>query len=58
MDVYHVRNFLDCIRSRERPNGDVEIGYRAVRSSHLGNIAYREDRKIRFQPDTQRVLRS
>jgi len=26
----HVRNFLDCIKSRQRPNADMEIGYNSA----------------------------
>ena len=35
----HMRNFLDCVRTRKRPNADVEIGQRSVTVAHLGNIA-------------------
>jgi len=44
----HVRNFLDCVRSRQRPNADVEIGHLSTRLCHLGNIAHRLGRKLRF----------
>ena len=42
----HVRNFLDCVKSRNRPNGDVLVGHRSALASHLGNIAYLERRRI------------
>src|SRR5204863_185744 len=42
----HTRNFVDCVRSRQRPVGDVEIGHRSSILPHLGNIAYRIGRKI------------
>ena len=42
----HVRNFLDCVKSRKRPNGDVLVGHRSALASHLGNIAYLERRRI------------
>jgi len=35
----HVRNFLDCVKSRKRPNADVEEGHRSTIFSHLANIA-------------------
>jgi len=35
----HMRDFLDCVRSRRRPRADVEIGHRSVTVAHLGNIA-------------------
>ncbi|MCL5099254.1 MAG: Gfo/Idh/MocA family oxidoreductase [Candidatus Omnitrophica bacterium] len=41
MDLQHKRNFLDCVRSRRRPNADVELGHLGTIPSHLGNIAYR-----------------
>jgi hypothetical protein len=35
----HIRSFLDCVKSRQRPNATVEIGHQAVRALHLANIA-------------------
>jgi predicted dehydrogenase len=37
----HMKNFLNCVRTRERPICDVEIGYRSVSVCHLGNISLR-----------------
>jgi predicted dehydrogenase len=44
----HVQNFLDCVRSRQRPVADVEIGYRSVSACHAGVIAYKLGRKVRW----------
>ena len=44
----HVRNFLDCVRSRRRPVADVEIGYRSVSACHAGVIAYKLGRKVKW----------
>jgi predicted dehydrogenase len=44
----HVANFIDCVRSRKKPNADVETGHRATTAAHLGNIAYRTGRKLRW----------
>jgi hypothetical protein len=33
----HMRNFLDCVRSRKRHNADVEVEQRSVTVAHLGN---------------------
>ena len=52
----HVNNFLDCVRSRNRPNGDVLIGHRSAQASHLGNIAYVEKRRIDFDPVREEIL--
>lgn len=37
----HMKNWLDCIKSREKPAADVEIGHRSATMCHLGNIALR-----------------
>ena len=42
----HVRNFLDCLRSRERPTCDVEIAQKSTNTCHIGNIAYKLGRKL------------
>jgi predicted dehydrogenase len=52
----HVNNFLACVRSRNRPNGDVLIGHRSAQASHLGNIAYVEKRRIDFDPVREEIL--
>ncbi len=52
----HVANFLDCVKSRKRPNGDVWIGHRSAQASHLGNIAYVEKRRLRFDPQREEIL--
>jgi predicted dehydrogenase len=46
----HVRNWLDCIQSRKRPHGDVEIGHRSATVCHLGNIARWAGRKLHWDP--------
>jgi hypothetical protein len=46
----HHRNWLDCIRSRERPLADVEIGARSVAITILGNLAYWNRRVLRWDP--------
>ncbi|MGH9395752.1 MAG: Gfo/Idh/MocA family protein [Terriglobia bacterium] len=42
----HVRNFLDCVKSRERPISDVEIGHRSTSVCLLGNVAFRSQQRI------------
>jgi predicted dehydrogenase len=39
LDQAHARNFLDCVKSRKRPNADVEIGHRSTTFALLANIA-------------------
>ncbi len=42
----HVGNFLSCIKSRKLPAGDIEIGARVAKMSHLANISCRVQREV------------
>jgi len=44
----HVNNFIECVRSRQKPAADVEIGHRSTIVPHLGNIAIRTGHKLRW----------
>lgn len=50
----HQQDWFDCIRSRKRPICDVEIGARSVTVCHLGNHAYWNGRKLRWDPKAWR----
>jgi predicted dehydrogenase len=52
----HHRNWIDCIRSRQRPVADVEIGARSVTVVHLGNLAYWYGRKLRWDPKSWKFV--
>jgi predicted dehydrogenase len=52
----HNRNFLDCIRSGNRPNADVETHHYSACLCHLGNIATHLGRTLQFDPSTERFL--
>ena len=46
----HTQNFLRCIRTRQRPICDVEIGCRTMAVCHLGNLAYWCRRPLKWDP--------
>ena len=53
----HVRNFLDCVRAND-PAGlyaPIREGFYSASLSHLGNIATRVKRRLRFDPEAVRV---
>ena len=56
MTLDHVRNFLDCVKSRKLPNGDVLIGHRSAQASHLGNIAYMQKRRLSFDTTREEIM--
>jgi hypothetical protein len=49
----HEKNFIDCVKSRSRPNADIEMGRLATTICHLGNISCRLGRDVRFDPNTE-----
>jgi predicted dehydrogenase len=55
LDEAHMRNFLDCVKSRQRPNGDVEEGHRTAMMCHLGNIATRLNRTVQWDGAKQEI---
>lgn len=58
MDQDHMQNFVECVKSRKLPNGDVLIGHRSAQASHLGNIAYVEKRRVQFDPVREMIMPS
>lgn len=52
----HVKNFVDCVRSRQLPRSDVEIGHNSMIACHLGNIAYRLGRQIRWDVENENFI--
>jgi hypothetical protein len=52
----HVRNFLDAVKSRQDPIEPVEVGHRTATLCHLGNIAMKLKRKIKWDPETEQIV--
>ena len=53
-DAEHQKNFIDCVRTRKKPNGDVFQGHLSASLVHLGNIAYRTGNKqLLFNSDNE-----
>lgn len=52
----HYENFVRCIRTRERPRADIEVGHAAAVLCHLGNIVTRTGRNLRFDGKSERIV--
>lgn len=50
----HLRDFLACVRSGERPHADVEEGHITAVLCHLGNLSLRLGRSLMLNPATER----
>jgi hypothetical protein len=49
----NVRNFIECVKTRKDPVAAVEIGHRTATLCHLGNIAMRLKRKVKWDPEQE-----
>ena len=54
--IPHVRNFLQCVKSRETPAADIETGHRTTTACHLGNIALRVGQKLHWDGQAERFV--
>lgn len=52
----HVRNFVDCVKSRQDPIEPVEVGHRTASLCHLGNIAMKLRRKLQWDPAREQFV--
>ncbi len=56
-DPDHQKNFIESLRTRKKPNGDVEQGQLSACLVHLGDIAYRVGNKqLYFDPKSERFI--
>jgi predicted dehydrogenase len=54
LTALHARNFLDCIKSREKPRADVEIGHRSTSFSLMANISLVTDARLDWDAEAER----
>ena len=55
-DDDHKANFIECLRTREKPNADIEIGHRSHLSLLYATMSYRSgSQKLIVDPNTQQV---
>ena len=50
----HMRNFIDCVKSRQQPIAPIEEAHRSITIAHLGNISLRLGRDLTWDPKTER----
>lgn len=56
-DTDHQKNFIESLRTRRKPNGDVEQGHLSACLVHFGNIAYRVGNKqLFFDAESERFI--
>lgn len=51
----HISNFVDCVKSRQKPVADVELGHKSINACHLGNIAVRLQTHVGWDASTEKL---
>jgi len=46
--LYHLANWVDCVRSRKQPACPAEVGVQAAAAAHLANLSYRQGKIARW----------
>jgi myo-inositol 2-dehydrogenase/D-chiro-inositol 1-dehydrogenase len=54
--INHMGNFFDCVKTRKTPISDVESQHRSVSTCHLGNIAMKVGRTLKWDPEKERFV--
>ena len=49
----HIQNFVECVKTRQRPRTDAEIGHRSATVAHLANICGWVGRKLEWDPQKE-----
>ncbi len=53
----HLKNYIDCIRSRNQPNGNIVQGHNSAVLIHLANLSYRlGGRLLQFSPEYETIM--
>jgi len=52
----HMRNFIDCVKSRQEPVAPIEQAHRSITVAHLGNIALRLGRNVKWDPTAEKFI--
>lgn len=56
LTVAHMKNWMECVRSRKTPNASIEAGYNHSIASIMTNAAFRSGQKVTFDTKTQEVI--
>ena len=54
--VAHWQNFLQCIRSRERPVSDVEFGLHVQAALNMAMLSLLKDRVVKFDLNSRQIV--
>jgi hypothetical protein len=53
----HVGNMLECMKTRKKPQTDIEYGHRSTSCCVLGNVALRSKERLEWDVANQTLLK-
>ncbi|MBC7925049.1 MAG: hypothetical protein H7039_05265, partial [Bryobacteraceae bacterium] len=53
--IHHHRNFIECVKSRRKPNADIEVLQATNTLLQLGNIVSRTGRPVKYEAATESI---
>jgi len=56
--ITHLRNWLDCIRSRKAPTAPLRVGVEAARAAHIANQSLLAGSRVRWNAGANGVERT
>ena len=51
LEIHHLKNWLESIRTRRRPNADEVSGHYSAMACHIGNIAYQKQQRVEWRKE-------
>jgi hypothetical protein len=52
----HMRNFMDCVRSRKEPDCPFEIGYRSAIACQMAVASCRRGKEVRWDAEAEEIV--
>jgi hypothetical protein len=52
----HVRNFIECVRTRQKPTAPVALGFQAALVVQLANISLKSGRRAKWDAAASKVV--
>ena len=56
LDMGHIADFIDAIKTNRRPNGDIEELHKSTLLVQLGNIAWRTGHRLMIDPSNGHIV--
>ena len=54
----HMRNWIECCKSRREPNSTIELGHRVITTAHLANLSYRTGKRVFWDSERESMVAS